>query len=75
VLRRIATDLPIEVPSEPIRVETGIGIFMVCERRMAGPNLPSRAEIAERLLGERLDLLARGYMRDLRRAAFVDLRV
>lgn len=75
VLRRIATDLPIEVPSEPIRVETGIGIFMVCERQMAGPNLPSRAEIAERLLGERLDLLARGYMRDLRRAAFVDLRV
>lgn len=75
VLRPIAIDLPLGQPSEPIRVETGIGIFMVCERTMAPSSLPSRAEIADRLMRERLDLLARGYLRDLRRAAVVDLRV
>jgi peptidyl-prolyl cis-trans isomerase SurA len=75
ILRPIAYNLPIGEPSEPLRVETGIGIFMVCERHIPEASLPSRDEIAERIGRERLDLLARGYMRDLRRAAFVDLRV
>ena len=75
ILRPIAYNLPIGEPSEPLRVETGIGIFMVCERHTPEATLPSRDEVAERIGRERLDLLARGYMRDLRRDAFVDLRV
>ena len=46
---------------------------MVCERPdTAGP---PRDEIRETLLRERVDLHARRYLRDLRRAAFVDVRV
>jgi peptidyl-prolyl cis-trans isomerase SurA len=37
--------------------------------------LPSREEVADQLARQRAENLARRYMRDLRRAAFVDVRV
>ena len=46
---------------------------MVCERQ---DNVgPDRDEIRQTLVRERIDMLSRRYLRDLRRAAFVDLRV
>lgn len=75
VLQPIAIGLEINKPSEPVRVETGIGVFMVCERALPESGLPSRREIAESIRSDRLDILARGYLRDLRRAAVVDVRV
>jgi peptidyl-prolyl cis-trans isomerase SurA len=36
--------------------------------------MPGRDEIERELVGERADLLARRYLRDLRRSAFIDLR-
>ena len=41
----------------------------------SAPTIPTRDEIGETLMRQRLDTLARRYMRDLRRTAFVDLRV
>lgn len=62
--------------SEPIRTRDGLAMFMVCGRKSAqDPVLPTRKEIADRLLNERLDLRAQRYMRDLRQAAFVDIRI
>ena len=49
---------------------------MVCEK--GTPNattLPSRDEIADQLARQRAENLARRYLRDLRRTAFVDVRV
>jgi hypothetical protein len=37
--------------------------------------VPSREDVGETLMRQRLDTLARRYMRDLRRTAFVDVRV
>jgi len=39
------------------------------------PTVLSREETAETLMRQRLETLARRYMRDLRRTAFVDVRV
>lgn len=75
VLRPIAINLELNQPSEPLRVETGIGVFMVCKRDLPEAGLPTRTEIAESIRRDRLDILARGYLRDLRRAAVVDIRV
>lgn len=75
VLRPIAMNLELNQPSEPLRVETGIGVFMVCKRDLPEAGLPTRTEIAESIRRDRLDILARGYLRDLRRAAVVDIRV
>lgn len=47
----------------------------ICSRQDPPTPLPSRDEIRDRLQRERLDLLARRYLRDLRQAAFIDIRM
>jgi peptidyl-prolyl cis-trans isomerase SurA len=60
--------------SQPLRGPNGIMLLMVCEREAETAGLPGRNQIKERLFREKLDLLARRYLRDLRRAAFLDIR-
>jgi hypothetical protein len=50
---------------------------MMCEKAAppGPPTVASRDDIAETLMRQRLETLARRYMRDLRRTAFVDVRV
>jgi peptidyl-prolyl cis-trans isomerase SurA len=73
-LRRIVLGLKVAEPSQPLPVRGGIGVVMVCERREPTSGLPTREEVLDTLGRERLDALARRYMRDLRRSAFVDIR-
>lgn len=73
VLREVALKLPIGKASEPITLNNGVFLMMICERQ-GGDGLPSAEEVRNRLLRERLDLLTRRYLRDLRQAAFVDVR-
>jgi peptidyl-prolyl cis-trans isomerase SurA len=61
--------------SAPLRAEQGIVLFMVCDREADDLELPGRDQIQRRLELEKLDLLARRYLRDLRRGAFVDIRI
>jgi peptidyl-prolyl cis-trans isomerase SurA len=74
-LRPTVLALKVAEPSHAVPVRGGIGILMVCERDDAPDAMPSRDQVAETLSRERLDNLARRYLRDLRRAAFVDQRV
>jgi peptidyl-prolyl cis-trans isomerase SurA len=49
---------------------------MICERRGdPADRSPDEAAIAERLEQERLDRLARRYLRDLRAQAFIEMRI
>jgi peptidyl-prolyl cis-trans isomerase SurA len=72
-LREVASDIAVGVASKPLLSSTGVQIIMVCGRKEAGA-LP-RDQIRDNLLRQRVDMLSRRYLRDLRRAAFVDLRV
>lgn len=71
-LRKIAQEQPIGQASEPIQVPGGIAVFFVCEREDVGID---RKRVEERLVREKLDVLARRYMRDLRRAANIEVRI
>jgi peptidyl-prolyl cis-trans isomerase SurA len=73
-LKDIGRNLPVGQISEPVTVDTGIGIFMVCGRKLATDATPTRDQVAKMLVANRLDQLARGYLRDLRRAAIIDIR-
>lgn len=73
-LRQAVLALKVAEASKPLAVRGGIGVFMVCERKDPPGGLPSREEVMDSLGRERLDALARRYMRDLRRSAFVDIR-
>jgi peptidyl-prolyl cis-trans isomerase SurA len=63
--------------TQPLQPDAGsVMVLMVCSREdgEAAP-LPSRDDIRDRLVQQRLDVQSRRYIRDHRRAAFVDLRV
>ena len=74
-LRRLLLALDIGQASPPQRVPGGVLTLMLCERQAPPSNLPNREQIRERLSRDQIDLLARRYLRDLRFAALVDLRV
>jgi len=79
-------DLPQEIASAvrgmqpdgiagPIRSEGGFHILKVLEQRqLAQDTGQSRDDISARIMRDRLDNLARGYLRELRRSAYVDIR-
>jgi peptidyl-prolyl cis-trans isomerase SurA len=48
---------------------------MVCERRDPEGMTPQREQIAQRLEQERIERLARRHLRDLRKQAFVEVRL
>jgi peptidyl-prolyl cis-trans isomerase SurA len=74
-VRTIVTGLQVGEPSRPIVQKNGVGVIMVCDKEASNSTLPSREELADQLTRQRAENLARRYMRDLRRAAFVDVRV
>jgi peptidyl-prolyl cis-trans isomerase SurA len=73
-IRQVALGLGIAEASKPVQVPGAIGVLMVCQRKDPPGGLPSRDDIVESLRRERLDVLARRYLRDLRRGAYVDIR-
>lgn len=72
-LQSVAISLPIGRASEPIRIADGIAVYVVCARNISESG-PSDQDLREQLLRERLDMLSRGFLRDLRRTSFVDIR-
>jgi peptidyl-prolyl cis-trans isomerase SurA len=66
--------LEVGAPSKPVRTETGIHVFIVCDREQPAVPDPDRRAIENSIGQARLSMLARRYLRDLRRAALVDVR-
>ncbi len=71
-LRNLVEGLPLEQPSRPLDIGGALAIMVVCEREGGGFD---RTKIERSLLTQRVELLARRYLRDLRRQANVDLRL
>ncbi len=78
-LGQAVLELAVGEVSPPLEGPAGIHLLMVCERRDPGQTdaqpSPERDEIAERLENERIERLARRYLRDLRAQAFVEVRI
>ncbi len=66
----------IGTPSPPIRTDDAVVVLMVCNR--IEPETPSDAaekkKIERRLFGQRIAVYARQALRDLRRAAYIEVR-
>ncbi|CAA7614657.1 peptidylprolyl isomerase [Magnetospirillum sp. UT-4] len=67
--------LPPNIVSQPADTADGIRVFMVCSRQEGSITAPSREAVRRQIENERLDMLARRYIRDLRRSAFIDIRI
>ncbi len=61
--------------SQPISLDKAVLLITLCDRTDGESNLPSRREIRQRLTMQRMELLERQYIRDLRQAAFIDVRL
>ncbi|MGE0154084.1 MAG: peptidylprolyl isomerase [Reyranellaceae bacterium] len=72
--RQAIGGLEVNQPSAPLRTAEGVKILMICKRE-GGDGLPSRDTVMNGLLQQRLELLARRYIRELRQTATVDIRI
>ncbi|HIJ42439.1 MAG TPA: peptidyl-prolyl cis-trans isomerase [Rhodospirillaceae bacterium] len=73
-LRTEVQDLAVDKASRPIRTNDGFIVLMVCEREKDSTDV-QRRKVEQLLLDQRRSILARRYLRDLHRAAFVDVRL
>jgi peptidyl-prolyl cis-trans isomerase SurA len=73
-IRQAVLPLGIAEASKPLKLPNGVGVVMVCQRKDPPGGLPTRDEVTDSLGRQRLDTLARRYLRDLRRSAYVDIR-
>ncbi|WP_420547417.1 peptidylprolyl isomerase [Curvivirga sp.] len=67
-------DLKVNQSTSPIPVQNAVILLTVCTRKEPQSNLPSRRDIRKQLFNAKLDILARQRLRDLRNAAFIDIR-
>jgi peptidyl-prolyl cis-trans isomerase SurA len=73
-LRELVGALPVGQTSRPIVQRNGVGVIMVCGKSTSDGGA-SREQVVQSLIRQRLDRVARRYLRDLRRNAYVDVRV
>jgi len=73
-IRDAVVGLEIGQPSQPIERESRIHVLMVCDREAPKSGMPTRDEVRDGLLRQRMALMARRYLRDLRRDAVIELR-
>jgi peptidyl-prolyl cis-trans isomerase SurA len=74
-LRKTVFGLQVAEASPPMPLRGGVGVLMVCERESSPNAVPSHEQMADEIARERFESLAQRYLRDLRRSAFVDMRV
>ena len=74
-MRNIVNQIGVGHASQPIVQKNGVGVIMVCSKSTGGVEAAtSREDVTETLIKQRLDTVARRYLRDLRRNAYVDIR-
>ena len=71
-LRNAVVALDIGAASQPIQRTDGFVVLMVCDRRGQGVD---RKRIEDQIERERIDMLSRRHLRDLRRSANVEMRI
>lgn len=74
-LSELVASLDVGQATEVQRAQDGAVFFMVCDREEPDNAGPSREDIARGLGIQRVDMLQRRLLRDLRAAAFIDVRV
>jgi len=72
--RRVVTRLPKGGVSRPVRTANGFHILIVCERSAPALNAEIRDKIEQQLGQQQLAMMARRYLRDMRRDATIDVR-
>jgi peptidyl-prolyl cis-trans isomerase SurA len=70
--RDAALNLGVGQVSNPIRTDAGLHLLIICGRRQAGVDMPSRDDVEQRLREEELTLISKRQLRDLRNSATIE---
>jgi peptidyl-prolyl cis-trans isomerase SurA len=70
--RDAALKLAVGEASDPIRTDAGLHVLVVCGRRQAGVDIPSRDDVEQRLREDELTLISKRQLRDLRNSATIE---
>jgi peptidyl-prolyl cis-trans isomerase SurA len=74
-MRQVVSALPDGQVSSPIRAADGVAVMMVCSRQDAGGDGVDRDQIRASLGEQKLDMMQRRLLRDLRSNAYIDIRL
>ena len=74
-VQKVVRKIKIGKPSDPVIAGGGVMVFMACSRTQPQSTIPGRDQISRQIEFKRLDLLSQRYLRDLRRAAHIDIRI
>ncbi len=73
-LRALLAGLTVGQASRPAVATEGVAVIMVCSRDVKTDSAPSKQEITNQILAQRIELTSRQLQRDLRRRAVLDIR-
>jgi peptidyl-prolyl cis-trans isomerase SurA len=71
---RAVRNLEVGQASEPLRTGADVRVLVVCSKQVAEVREPTPTEIEDYLSNQRLSMMARRYLRDLRRDAIIDYK-
>ncbi len=78
-IQNAIVNLPVNKASSPVKMNNSIIVLMVCKRESVKappkPKVDEREKVRRKLMSERLRVMARRYLRDLRRTAVIDIRL
>jgi peptidyl-prolyl cis-trans isomerase SurA len=72
--RQILANIPLSRATEPVVTSDGIAVLIVCSREEKNLAQQSKDEIQAQILNERVELLSRQLLANLRRRATIDMR-
>jgi len=68
-------NVPLGETAVPVEDPKGIKVVMMCSRDDIAAPLPARDAVRRQIEDERIEMLSRRFMRDIRRSAFIDTRL
>jgi len=74
-IRGLVGNLGVGTPTQPLVTDVGVMLLMVCDRVVPEGVGPPADQIRNVLLSERMDMMQRRYLRDLRTAALIEYRI
>lgn len=73
-MKNVVRPLEVGQASEPVRTGNDFRVLVVCGKTVADVKEPTPSEIEDFLSNQRLAMMARRYLRDLRRDAIIDYK-
>lgn len=76
-VQKVVSSLEVNEASPVVSTNLGLHVFIVCNKMITDTiiGLPKREEVKEKLTGEKIRIQSKGYLRNLRRDAYIEKRI